>query len=168
MNYLFHQNLYNKFIIEFDDPTTIYQIRYMVHLPHEYTHMSTDNNILCRYQLDLYIDCEKATSRLHRYNDLPAKIYKNGTKIWYKHGQRHRDNDLPAEEYIDGSKVWSKNGKVHHDNDLPAFICGNGSKYWYKNDQLHRGNNLPAVMCCDGYVEFFRNGVQYEPIIYKN
>ena len=33
---------------------------------------------------------------IHRENDLPALIYVNGEKHWYKYGQCHRENDMPA------------------------------------------------------------------------
>jgi len=49
---------------------------------------------------------------LHRENDLPAVIFENGTKVWYKNGKRHRENDLPSVIFEDGGKSWWTNGKL--------------------------------------------------------
>jgi hypothetical protein len=43
---------------------------------------------------------------------LPALIYKNGIKCWYKNGKLHCDDiglTLPAIIYENGSKIWYKN-----------------------------------------------------------
>jgi len=73
--------------------------------------------------------------KLHRDNDLPAAIWKDGRQAWYKDGKQHRDNDLPAMINFNGTKVWYKNGKPHRDNDLPALIAIDGTKLWYKNGE---------------------------------
>jgi len=96
---------------------------------------------------------------LHRDDDLPSVIYKDGSKYWYKNGQLHRDNDLPAAIYHDGSQSWYKNNKLHRDNDLPAVIFYNGTKYWYKDGLRHRDNDLPAVVKKDGTQEWYKNGI---------
>jgi len=49
--------------------------------------------------------------RLHRENELPAVINKDGTHRWYKNGQCHRENDLPAIIWNDGHKEWWINGE---------------------------------------------------------
>ena len=59
---------------------------------------------------------------LHRENDLPAAIYSNGTRAWYKNGKVHRDNDLPAIIRPNGDQEWHREGEYHRDNDLPAII----------------------------------------------
>jgi len=52
--------------------------------------------------------------KFHRdENDLPAIIYANGTKVWYKNGKLHRENGLPAREYFDGDKVWYLDGLIY-------------------------------------------------------
>jgi hypothetical protein len=71
---------------------------------------------------------------LHRDRDLPAVIWKGGTKEWYWHGKRHRDGDLPAIERANGTKEWFKNGQRHRDNGLPAIEWANGDKEWYRGD----------------------------------
>ena len=38
-------------------------------------------------------------SRLHRDGDKPAMIFTDGSKSWYKNGQRHREGDEPAVIY---------------------------------------------------------------------
>ena len=47
----------------------------------------------------------------HSYNDLPAIVCPNGSKLWYKHGLKHRNNDLPAVIWADGTKEYWVNGK---------------------------------------------------------
>ena len=50
--------------------------------------------------------------KLHSYNDLPASIWRDGTKFWYKHGKLHRDNGLPSVIRPDGgSTEYHENGK---------------------------------------------------------
>ena len=67
----------------------------------------------------------------------PYKIWPDGTTIWKNEdGNFHRENDLPAVIYSNGSKEWYKNGKVHRDNDMPAVIYTNNSKFWYKNGKF--------------------------------
>lgn len=39
--------------------------------------------------------------KVHRDNDLPAIIYKNGTRKWYQNGNLHRDNNKPVIEYVE-------------------------------------------------------------------
>jgi len=75
---------------------------------------------------------------LHRAEDLPALIYSDGTKYWYKNGKQHRDGDKPATIWPCGSKYWYKNGQKHRNRDKPAIIYTNGLKFWYKNGELIR------------------------------
>ena len=63
---------------------------------------------------------------------------------WPIHDKIHRDNDLPAIIWSNGGKEWYKDGKQHRDNDSPAVIEHNGSLHWYKDGGLHRDNDLPA------------------------
>jgi hypothetical protein len=52
----------------------------------------------------------KYNGKLHSFNDHPAAIYSDGTKVWYHHGKRHRDNDKPAVIYSNGYKQWYIHG----------------------------------------------------------
>jgi len=90
----------------------------------------------------------------------PAPIIDNyGTQCWYnKDGEFHRDNDLPAVIWKDGSKFWYKNGQLHRDNDMPARTCANGYKEWWVNGERHRENNLPSWIAPDGRKEWWING----------
>ena len=97
---------------------------------------------------------------LHSFNDLPAIVYSDGTKIWYKDGLVHRDNDLPAVIMSDGTKKWCKNGLVHRDNDLPAIINYNGTMIWYRNGKLHRDTG-PAIIFNDGTKSYFLKHIEY-------
>ena len=66
-------------------------------------------------------DWEKAI--FHRDDDLPAVIYVDSGKCWYKNGKIHRDGDNPAVDFdFPTIQIWYKNGKLHRDNDLPAKI----------------------------------------------
>ena len=81
----------------------------------------------------------------HRDNDLPAVIWSNGDKLWYKNGQQHRDGDRPAFERNDGLQEWWVNGVLHRDNDLPAIMCPSGINAWWVNGKVHREGGLPAI-----------------------
>ena len=60
-------------------------------------------------------------------------IYNNGIKKWKNYKcQLHREGG-PAIEYSDGSKVWYRNGQRHRE-DGPAIEHYNGLKMWYLND----------------------------------
>jgi len=62
-------------------------------------------------------------------DDGPAIEWTDGTKHWYKEGERHR-LDGPACECSNGNKVWYKKGKCHR-VDGPAEEYTSGNKYWY-------------------------------------
>lgn len=81
---------------------------------------------------------------LHRDNDLPAVIYKNGPQKWILDGKLHRDNDLPAISYDYDDQYYNN----FLDNDLPTIIYG---RYycWYNKGKLHRDNRLPAIVATD-------------------
>jgi len=67
-------------------------------------------------------------------------IDKNGTQRWFnKAGEIHRENDMPAVIFENGTKVWYKNGKRHRENDLPAIISSTGIKEWWINGKLIKG-----------------------------
>ena len=64
----------------------------------------------------------------------PTRITLGGAMVWKNEdGELHRENDLPAIIYADSSKFWYKNGKLHRENYMPAIIYADGSKSWYKN-----------------------------------
>ena len=46
----------------------------------------------------------------------------------------HRE-DGPAIEFADGTKCWYRNGQRHRE-DGPAIEHANGDKYWYFRDKL--------------------------------
>ena len=100
----------------------------------------------------------------HRDNDLPAIVYKDGSKQWFWNGDRHRENDLPAIIIAgeDGAQYWFHKGRLHRDNDLPAVVFGNGYQVWYQawyqNGEFHRDNDLPAIIWEDGSKEWWING----------
>lgn len=73
------------------------------------------------------------------------KITNSLSQVWSKNGKLHRDNDLPAVIRKDGTREWWVNGERHRENDLPAYIDFIGNKSWYKNGLLHRDGDFPAV-----------------------
>ena len=44
--------------------------------------------------------------RLHSFDDEPAIIYANGTRVWCDNNEYHRDNDKPAIIYANGTQEW--------------------------------------------------------------
>jgi len=54
-----------------------------------------------------------------------------------KEGKLHSFDDLPALVFPDGTKRWYKEDKIHRDNDLPAIIHPDGTKYWCKDDVMY-------------------------------
>ena len=101
-----------------------------------------------------YID-----GRLHRGNDLPAIITEDGGKHWYQFGMLQRNNDRPSIILADGCQFFTKNSIRHRDNDLPAVIRPDNCKEWWINGKLHRDNDLPAVIRSDGRMEWRQNGL---------
>jgi len=80
--------------------------------------------------------------------DPPTEINCFGSKYWKdKDGLLHRDGDLPAAIYADGSKYYYKNGNCHRDGDLPAVIFKNKYEYWLD------GKHILTVKHKDGIVE---------------
>ncbi len=94
-------------------------------------------------------------------------------KKWYKYGLLHRENG-PAIEFSEGTKAWYKNGNreklehadghveyyknnILHKKDGPAIIKKDGSTEWYKNGVLHREGG-PAIELSDGTKAWYENG----------
>jgi len=65
----------------------------------------------------------------------PAIINENGTREWYRNGNRHRENDLPEIEYFEGSKEWYKYNLLHRENKR-AFIYKSGYEESWVNGKL--------------------------------
>jgi hypothetical protein len=66
-----------------------------------------------------------------------------GTHRYYNEaGQLHRGNDLPAVMYRNGTRHYYKNGFLHRENDRPAITVGNGSEYWYLNGIKYHENGI--------------------------
>jgi hypothetical protein len=83
-------------------------------------------------------------NKLHRDDDLPAKITANGDQFWYQRGVLHREGDLPAVMFANGKQMWFQEGEIHRDHDLPAEVMPNGTQCWYKRGKLQeRMINLP-------------------------
>ena len=63
----------------------------------------------------------------------------DGSKYWYKDGERHRE-DGPAVEWLNGDKYWYRDGKQHRE-DGPAIEWKEGSTKWYLNGELLGSND---------------------------
>lgn len=94
---------------------------------------------------------ERGRGELHSLDDLPAVVYKDGTKWWYKNGKVHRDGDLPAVMWHNGVQEWFQNGRRHRDNG-PAVIYPNepaiapefrGKRQWWLNGVLVKNEVVP-------------------------
>lgn len=71
---------------------------------------------------------------LHR-EDGPARIWDDGSKVWFINGQKHRV-DGPAIEWSDGEEAWFQHNVLHR-VDGPARSWANGDKeYWINNQYL--------------------------------
>ena len=92
---------------------------------------------------------------LHRDDDLPAVIHKDGSREWWVHGKRLRwDPRNPTELRCDPStgnyevsatRIWHNiDGEIHRDSG-PAVIHFNGTKEWWKHGERYRDNGLPTV-----------------------
>jgi len=62
---------------------------------------------------------------LHR-EDGPAIKYKNGNKLWFKHGKQHRE-DGPAIEWISANKLYWLEGIRYSEEE-----------YWEKIKELNK------------------------------
>jgi hypothetical protein len=68
--------------------------------------------------------------RFHSFDDKPALVENNNSKIWAKHGAIHRDNDMPAiMATTSQQKIWCQNGLVHREKDRPALSWPNQVDY---------------------------------------
>ena len=106
---------------------------------------------------DDHIEFYNENNKLDSYNDLPAIIFADGTKLWHKNGELHRDGDKPTAIWADGTKLWYKNGLRHRDGDMPAVILADGAKVWYKNGLRHRDGDKPTVIWADGERWWYKN-----------
>lgn len=81
---------------------------------------------------------------------------------WRKKGKLHRDDDLPARIHDTGTMSWWQNGKCHRDGDKPAVVSVRETSWW-KNGKFHRENGKPALIYSDGTQYYYENNVEYFP-----
>ena len=121
------------------------------------------HNLIVKKKSMLYTEFYLGT-KLHNFDDLPAVIYYDKEKHWYKNGLLHRDN-RPARITIWQGMMWDQywyqNGLLHRDEDKPAKIKWNGTEKWYQNGLLHRDNG-PAIIYPNGKTEWYQHGVRYQ------
>jgi len=100
-------------------------------------------------------------SLLHRENDLPAVIFADGTKVWWRDGKIHRDGDKPAWIQPNGPTQWFKNGRLHRDGapaSIPAPDDEYGAEEWYQDGTPHRDDG-PAIISKLGAKAWWKDGV---------
>jgi hypothetical protein len=106
----------------------------------------------------------------HRYHDLPALVFANGTREWYWHGKLHRTVAhqewkaiaKPAVICANGTQMWYQEGKLHR-ADGPALVEANGTLEWYQRGNLHRASIFgedvgPAVIYKNGTQLWYQHG----------
>lgn len=90
-------------------------------------------------------------------------IDKNETIKWYKNGKLHRDDDLPAVIWKEGTQEWYQHGLRHRENN-PAIIRKDSLYAWWLNGNCHREDG-PAITHVYGsyqnvFHEYFILGVK--------
>ena len=65
----------------------------------------------CKYSRNGNTRWHDTLGRTHRDGDLPAFVFSDGTRYWYRHGEPHRAWDLPAvvRTYC-GTQEWWAHG----------------------------------------------------------
>ena len=94
--------------------------------------------------------------------EFPIPYYNSERGGWYKEGYLIHREGGPAIELANGTKEWYKNGQRHREEG-PAVECYNGAKKWYKNNNLHREDG-PAIDWNDnmeGNKEWYLDGKFY-------
>jgi hypothetical protein len=66
------------------------------------------------------------------FNEL-KRTFNDRVEYYNSEGFLHRENDLPARIYENGTKSWWINGKRHRENG-PAVIDAYGQMWWFLND----------------------------------
>jgi hypothetical protein len=97
--------------------------------------------------------------RLHRENDLPARVRVNSYYEWIYNGNIHRDGDNPAIISPFGHG-WYQHGRIHRENDQPALTNSFGGNHWYYNGMRHRDNDNPAIISSNMIV-WYKNGLRH-------
>jgi hypothetical protein len=139
---------------------------------------SKPDKIIEKYKLTDY-EWYDEDGKLHRDNDLPARITFNKNIIfkeeWYLHGLLHRKENKPAIiQYREGTNdiLWSEwllNGARHRE-DGPAFILYNENgklirEEWYLNGVRHNVNGPAMIYYNDNGVpikeEWYFNNLQH-------
>ena len=106
----------------------------------------------------------RKNNEFHSYDDAPAIVYRDGTKLWKYKGVTHRENDKPAFIDSDGTKYWYYKGGLHREDDRPAIIRpneGGEEKEWWYNNKRHRENDKPAIIYSNGKKEYWYEGKKY-------
>lgn len=82
---------------------------------------------------------------LHRDKDLPAAIYHNGTKTWYKEGKKHRIG-APANIWNNGNIEWFFEGMRHCETGPALIYPGRKEEYYLMDVQYSKEDFEHTVM----------------------
>jgi hypothetical protein len=116
--------------------------------------------LLYRYDQEFH-DYAMTNRAISRFIELfTVKIVESNRTEYRLLGKLHRCNDLPAMVYKDGDHIWRRRGLHHRDHDLPAIICSDGGQYWCQHGVPHRDNGLPAAIYADGSMAWYQHGVE--------
>lgn len=102
--------------------------------------------------------------------ELLVKILENGTKMHYRNNRLHNHDDRPAIVRQDGTKEWFKNGnrqRLPGPQPRPHVIRSDGTQEWYENDMLLDNPKYdgispappPAIIRANGQKEWYHRGV---------
>ena len=79
-------------------------------------------------------------------------VDKHGTIHWYNQQDQLHNEHGPAIEWVNGSKSWYRNGERHRE-DGPAIEWTDGYKVWYLNNNwLTEQQFLEQTRSCEGKV----------------
>jgi len=119
-------------------------------------HMTTEFSR--EFQEHLTLKAHYKNGVIHRDDDLPAVLHKNGTLFWLKDGKTHRKGG-PAVLFKDGETQWYQKNKLHR-WIKPAVECKDGTKAWFRHGKKHRWLS-PALIKANGEEEWCLYGREY-------
>ena len=94
----------------------------------------------------VFCDTDAYGTFIHRDNDKPAIIYRNGRKEWFLIGKEHRDlENGPAIITENGIKVWMTHGELNKNNAYPVIEKPDGTRFSYNELSISDKKNLNAL-----------------------
>lgn len=104
------------------------------------------------------------TTLIHRPCFGPARVFKDGTRVWYRFGEIHR-LDGPAITRPDGTEIWIRHGQLDRDPAVgPAVSLPCGYRAWFSYGVLSNPAGPAIVMPRPGKPprkQYFLHGVRH-------